>query len=189
MINDKMIRNEKRKAKSVKLQCKISESGFTLIEFLLYSIIVTFIVGALVLAGINVMQGGGSINVSEEVNHNGKMAMNRIMSYVRMAEGINSPEQGASASSLSLAMPDTVLYPTVVFEVSAGELTIKRGDDAAVVITAETVSVSNLNFINLSYPETSGTVKVEMTVEHLNPLRRSEYEFERNFYSTENVRR
>jgi len=171
-------------------QRKISGNGFTLIEFLLYSIIVTFIVGALVLAGINVMEGGGSINVSEEVNHNGKMAMNRIMSYVRIAEGINSPEQGTSTSSLSLAMPDTSLYPTVVFAVNeGGELTIKRGDDDAVAITAETVSVSNLNFINLSYPETSGTVKVEMTVDYASPGGRSEYEFTRNFYTTENIRR
>jgi len=43
-------------------------------------------------------------------------------------------------------------------------------------LTTDRVEVTNLKFTNLSYENTPGTVKIEMTVEHLNPAGRSEYQ-------------
>lgn len=170
-------------------QRKISGGGFTLIEFLIYSVIVAFLVGVLVLMGTNILENRASIAVTEEVNHNGKMAMEGIAYHIRKAESINSPIQGAESNSLELEMDVSEEDPTV-FEVDVGSrLTVKRGTAEAVSLTTEKVEVSFLSFTNVSYDDTPGTVRVKMTVKYINPAERSEYEFERTFYTTENIRR
>ncbi len=166
-----------------KIKNNKKESGFTLIEFLVYSVIVAFIMGVLVLSGVNVMQSRMRVAVAEEINQNGRIAINRIISNIRHAESINSISPGV----LSLEMPLSLNSPTV-FEVTDGTLTIKRGTEEPLSITTETVTVSNLEFVNLSYPETE-TIRIAMTLEYSAPLQREEYEFERTFYVTENIRK
>lgn len=160
--------------------------GFTLVEFLIYSTIVTFVVGGLVLTGINVLQGRARVKTVEEVNHNGKMAMEKIASHVRKAEDINHPEAGNEADYLSLAMFEEEDSPTV-FNVEEGALMIKRGVKDAKPITAEAVKIESLKFTNVSYPD-GGTVRVETTMEHDDITGRVEYGFKRSFYTTENLR-
>ncbi len=174
---------------NVKWHKKSGEGGFTLIEFLIYSIIVTFITGIIILTGVNIMGAMTRITLTEEVNHNGKMAMNKIMNYIRIAEEINSPAQGASANSLFLIMPDIALYGSIEFKVDEGELTIKRGDNDAIRIITETVNVSNFNVKNVSYSGDLGAVRVEMTIEYSNPSGREEYDLSKTFYVTENIRK
>ena len=180
------ISNIKMKIKNTKLPCKKDgrwRAGFTLIEFLIYSVIVAFIMGVLVLSGVNVMQARTRVAVAEEVNHNGRVAMNRILTNIRHAKSIDS----ISSDILSLEVPLSVNSPTI-FEVIDGILTIKRGTEEPLPITTETVTVSNLEFVNLSYPETE-TIRIAMTLEYSAPLQREEYEFERTFYVTENIRK
>jgi Tfp pilus assembly protein PilW len=165
------------------------QKGFTLIEFLIYSVIVSFIIGALVLTGVNIMQAKVRIDITEEVNHNGRTVLNMITNHIREAEGIIYPTSGNSGSYLSLEMPVSDFSPTI-FEVNAnGALTIKRKDEEASSITSETVTVSNLTFTNLSYTDAPGTVKIETTIEYSNLSERSDYDFEKTFYTTENIRR
>lgn len=160
--------------------------GFTLVEFLIYSAILAFVVGGLVLTGINVLQGRARVKTVEEVNHNGKMAMEKIASHVRKAEDINHPEAGNEADYLSLAMFEEEDSPTV-FNVEEGVLMIKRGVKDAKPITAEAVKIESLKFTNVSYPD-GGTVRVETTMEHDDITGRAEYGFKRSFYTTENLR-
>ncbi len=165
------------------------KAGFTLIEFLIYSVIVTLLVGALVLIGSNILQGRVRVAVAEEVNHNGKIAMEKITYHIRKADSINSPIIGSSESTLSLNMSVSTENPTV-FEVDIdNRLTVKRGVEDAAVLTSGKVKVSSLNFTNVSYDDTSGTVKIEMTIKYNAPVGREEYDFERIFYTTENLRK
>ncbi len=162
--------------------------GFTMIEFLIYIVIVTFMLGALVLSGVNIMGTRARVTIAEEVNHNGKMALNMIANNVRRAESIINPTSGIdSILSLEVSLPD---FNPTVFEVSEdGVLTIKRGNSATSTITAGTVNVSNFSVENVSRLDTPGTVKVELTIEHPDSLGRIEYSLERVFYTSENVRR
>jgi hypothetical protein len=66
---------------------------------------------------------------------------------------------------------------------------VRRKDDVASSITSETVIVSDLVFTNLSYTDTPGTVKIVITIEYSNLSERTEYDFEKIFYTTENIRR
>ncbi len=168
---------------------KKEKNGFTLIEFLIYSVIVSFIIGALVLSGVNIMQAKVRIDIREEVSHNGRIALNIITNHIRQAEEVIYPTPGNSGSYLSLEMPISDFSPTIFEANENGTLTIKRKDDAASLITSEKVIVSDLTFTNLSYTDSPGTIKIEITIEYFNSSGRIEYDFEKIFYTTENIRR
>jgi len=164
---------------------KKKTDGFTLIEFLLYSVIVTMIVGALVITGVNIIESRSRVAVIEEVSHNGKMAMNTITRHIREAKEINYPHRGEKGDYLSLEMTSSARSPTV-FEVDEnGRLTIKRGDDEKREIISNLVRVDEVVFTNTSREEGVGTVRIEFEVEYAGP---AEEDFSREFSSTESIK-
>ncbi len=164
------------------------QKGFTLIEFLVYSILVTMLVGSLVLTGVNILEGRARLRAIEEVNHNGKMAIEKIAYYIRQAESINSPAQGGEAVLLSLEMDDFEKDPTV-FEIGEDNvLTVKKGVESPLALTTKEVEVSFLKFTNVSHDNTPGTVRVELTMKHSSPREHSD-DFSRTFSTTENIYR
>ena len=82
------------------------QKAFTLIEFVIYGALVTIIVGALVLTSVNVLTGRAKITAIEEVNHNARFALERVMHEIRRAEAITLPLPGSFASSLNLVDAD-----------------------------------------------------------------------------------
>ena len=174
----------------MKIQNSKLIDGFTLVEFLVYSMIVTAMTGALVLTGVNLMQARAKIGIIEEVNHNSRTVMEKMIYHVQQAESINSPALNSTSTVLSLEMEIPAENP-IVFEVNKDdELTMKKGTDTAVPLTTEKVKVSFLEFTNTSYTtSTPGTIRIEMMIEHDNPTGRAGYDFERTFYTTANIRK
>jgi type II secretory pathway pseudopilin PulG len=173
----------------MKIQNIKKQKGFTLIEFLIYSMIVSLIIGAIVLSGVNIMQAKVRIDITEEVNHNGRTVLSIITNHIRQAEEVIYPTAGNSGSYLSLGMPISDFSPTVFETNENGMLTIKRKDEVASSITPDNINVSSLTFTNLSYIDSPGVIKIEVTIEYLNSSGRAEYDFEKTFYTTENIRR
>ncbi len=161
--------------------------GFTLIEFLIYSVIVAFMTGTLILAGVNIMQGRSKVEAIEEVNHNGRMITEVVTHYIRQAENINYPSEGIAADYLSLEMPIAEESP-IRFYVEDSVLLFERGSAEASPLTSERVRVSSIQFTNTSYPESAKTVKMVATIEYNNLSGKSEYDFAKNFYVTENIK-
>lgn len=169
---------------------KEKNKGFTLIEFIIYGVIVTAVVGALVLMSVNVLAARGRIEATGEVSHNARLVLGKIMYDIRRAEQIVSPLPGFSASSLELIDAEGDVR---IFSLDATEgnvLQLKVGENGIPFpLTSESIIVSYLQFSNVSYPDTSGTVRIAMTLEFINELQRPEWDFERTFYATENLRR
>ncbi len=157
--------------------------GFTLIEFLIYSVIVSFMMGALVLSSANIMMARTKVNIIQEVNHNAKMAMNSMINAIREAESIIAVGPGYLSLENRLA-----LNSPVIFEIVDDVLIMTEGSHDAVFITSETVRVVGLEFTDLSFSE-GGTVKIILTIEYNNISQREEYDFESTFYASENIRR
>jgi len=176
--------------KKSKKNLKFDSKGLTLIEFIIYSVVVTVMVAAMVFTGINVIQSRARIQVIDEVNRNGETAIRAIERYVRMAEGINSPENpGTFNNFLSLKVLEGGKNPTI-FEVDEHErLTISRGGETPAPITSNRVRVleDELEFTNISYSDSLGTIRVQMTISHKSPLGRDEYDLQRTFYTTVNL--
>lgn len=92
------------------------------------------------------------------------------------------------SSSLSLKMADAAKNPTL-FYLSGGALWMQEGVAAAVPLTSSEVTVTALLFTNVSYPNTPGTIRIQMTVASTNPENRQEYNFVKTLYTTANIRK
>jgi len=149
--------------------------GFTLIEFLIYIAIVGVILVIIVGFLWNTILGNIKETCYQEVQQNTRFALAKITQEIKKATGINSPLPGDSSNSLSLTMATTHLNPTV-FDVVNGKLRITQGSGTSYYLTSDRVRVGSLQFTNLSYSETPGTIRIEMTLDHINPGNRTEYQ-------------
>ncbi len=166
----------------------MNNKGFTLLEFLLYIGIVGIILTVSGAIGLNVLFGKAKLMSIEEVSQNARFAMEDMALKIRNSEAINSPATSTSASTLSLQMADSTKNPTV-FDVSSGIVQITEGTGSAVDLTSSEVTVTTLQFSNISYSNTPGTVRVQMTIKRVNPENRQEYNFEKTFYTTATIRK
>jgi Tfp pilus assembly protein PilW len=159
------------------------KNSFTLIEFLIYIAIVSSIL--VLISGFfwNIFFGGIKETAYQEVQQNGQFALTKITQEIKKATGINSPSPGNSANSLSLAMANPNLNPTV-FDLANGKLRITQGANPPIELTSNQVIVSNLQFSNLSYEGTPGVIRIEMTVYYFNPANRMEYQASIDLKST-----
>ena len=166
------------------------QKAFTLIEFVIYGALVTIIVGALVLTSVNVLTGRAKITAIEEVNHNARFALERVMHEIRRAEAITLPLPGSFASSLNLVDADGDVREFHLDQGIGNALQLTIGNGTPVSLTSDSVVVKNLKFTNVSQSnETPGTIRIEVTVAFKNPLERPEWDFEKTFHETENVRK
>ena len=162
--------------------------AFTLIEFLIYIGIVGIV---LIVAGaiaLNILFDKAKLTAIEEVNQNARFVMEKIAERVRNAETINSPAQGNFASSLSLKMSDANLDPTV-FDLSDGIVRIQEGSGLPINLTSDEITVANFQFTNVSYTDTPGAIRIQATMRFNSQSGRQEYELEKNYYSTANIRK
>lgn len=157
--------------------------GFTLIEFLIYLLIFALISTSMIVFFWQIFFGSIKENSYLEVQQNGYFAIMKMGQEIKKARGIIFPSPGSTADSLSLEMANPSFNPTV-FDLSQGMLRIIQGQNPPIFLTADRVIVSNLSFTNLSYPNTPGTVRVEIEIEHLNPENRIEYQASIDLKST-----
>jgi len=162
--------------------------GFTLIELIIYSaIICVFLVGASTFAW-QIIQGNIKLGAYREVEQNANFAVEKIAFAIRNSSKIVQPERpGDETDYLFLRMPDPAKTLTK-FEVSDGKITMSEGEDGPYPLTTDLVEVTNLKFTNLSYEDTPGTIRIKMTVEHVNPAGRNEYEASLNLENSVSLR-
>ena len=158
--------------------------GFTLIEFLLYLGI--FVIVLVLTGGFlwNIIFGDIKASAYQEVQQNGSFALTKITQEAKKAIAVNSPLPGTTSTSLFLAMASSTLDPTI-FDVAGGKLRISRGSPPnSHYLTSDQVVVTDFQFTNLSYQDTPGTIRIEMTLGHFNPGDRPEYQALIDFKST-----
>lgn len=167
--------------KSYKLKPK--HGGFTLVEFIIYIAILATIL--ILISGFlwTIVLGNIKETSYREVQQNGRFALTKISQGIKKATGIISPTAGNSDISLYLQMADPSLNPTI-FEVDNGKLITTQGTSGSYELTTDQVIVSSLQFTNLSYENTPGTIKIEMQIDHINPGNRMEYQASVNLKSS-----
>lgn len=164
------------------------EKGFTLIELLLYISIASVIVFTTVYLFQFTLQSRVKNQTIAEVEQQGSQVMQLITQTVRNANTINSPTIGGNGTSLSLTVVDGANSPTF-FDLSSGVVRIKEGTGATINLTSSRVSVTNLNFQNLSRAGTPNTIRVEFTITYTDSSGRNEYDFTKTFYGSTGLRK
>lgn len=162
--------------------------GSTFIELLLYIGIVSVVLLASSSIAMNVLYGKAKISAIEEVSQNGRFALEKISGTIRNADEIGTPVLGEVSSTLSLTMPDSAFDPTV-FDLDGGRLWMKKGSMPKKALTGNGVVVEDIQFSNVSYVDTSGTIRIKVEIASRNPNNRKEFEVQQIFYTTVNVKR
>jgi len=164
-----------------------AEKGFTLIELLLYIAIASIIVFTSATMLRFTLESRVKNQTIAEVEQEGDQVMQLITQTLRNGTGVNSPTQGNSAASLSIAVVTGAINPTV-FDLASGAIRIKEGVGSAVNLTSSKVSVSNLNFQNLSATSPPDIIRITFTITFINNSGRNEYSFSQKFYGSASLR-
>ncbi len=166
----------------------IMEKGFTLLDFSIYIAILGITLSIIGAITLNIFFGRAKLIAIEEVSQNSRFILEKISRKIHNAESINSPLKGASDTLLSLQIKDPSKNPTI-FYLADGIIRIQEGNNPPVILNSDEVVVTNLQFTNLSYPDTPGTIRIQMDVRFVNPSNRQEYNFGKTFYTTVNIRK
>lgn len=164
------------------------DNGFTLIELLLYISIAAIIVFTTASLLRFTLESRVKNQTIAEVEQQGSQVIQLITQTIRNASAVNSPSIGGSGASLSLTVVDSASSPTV-FDLSSGVIRIKEGAGATVNLTSSKVTVSSLNFQNLSRAGTPNTIRISLTLTYINSSARFEYEFSQKFYGSADLRK
>ena len=153
----------------------MKNQGLTLVELLIYMAILGSILAIMTGFFWNIALGYAKENSYQELQQNGRFVLTKMNQEIKKAKRINSPSPGFSANSLSLEMANPNLNPTT-FDLNGGKLRIIQGTNPPYELTTDRIIVNNLQFTNLSYDNTPGTVRIEIGMNHLNPGGLIEYQ-------------
>ncbi|MBI2019932.1 type II secretion system protein [Candidatus Daviesbacteria bacterium] len=118
------------------------QKGFTFIEIILYVVIVSIMMAALIPFAWDVIGGASKSGAQQEVFSQARFVSERIKYEIRNASGITSV--GASSISLTNFSPDT----TTVIDLSGGKIRINKNGAGAVNLNSDDTNVTNLTFTN-----------------------------------------
>lgn len=144
--------------------------GFSLIEILIYIVIVGVIAIVFVTFVIDITVSAQKSRVNQEVQQQLRFSMQRIIQEIQAADDINT---GASTFDLhpgvlSLATDDVSTNPTL-FSLNNGQLEITEGVAAAQALTSSKYVVTNFVVEDLSVAGRTKVIRVSITMEHPNP--------------------
>lgn len=122
-----------------------------------------------------------------EVHQQGASAVEYIAQTIRNASAITSPVPGSSSGTLTLAVPDAGLSPTV-FSSNAGILQVTEGAATAEMLTGGKVQVDDVAFTNLSQASIPGVIRIELTLSRINSAGRNEYDYQQTFITSGSLR-
>ena len=149
--------------------------GFTLIELVIYIAILGTVLLSFTYFGLNVAGTRNKVNVVEEVQANGRIALAVLSQRIRDATGVNTSTSvfGANPGGgvLSLMMADVPTKNPTVFRLDAVSkaLQIQEGTANAIFITSLQVQVTNLVFTNLTSTGSRANIRIELTISYNNP--------------------
>lgn len=119
--------------------------GFTLIELILYTAILSIVLSAFSLFAWDTINNGAKNNTEAEVFSQARFISERIKYEIRNASGINS----VSANSISLSNFNSSLNPTVI-SLTSGNVQIKQGSSSTTSLNSPDMTISSLVFTNNS---------------------------------------
>lgn len=161
--------------------------GFTLIEVLLYMVILGLIIASL--SGFIFMTYQSKIKnqTIAETEQQGNQIMDIILQTVRNATAINSPAAQSSGASLSLNTTNGTTTPTI-FDILGVNLRLTEGVGSAINLTGGRVAISNVVFTNATETGALGLIRVQFTLTYINNAGTNEYSYAKTFYGTASLR-
>lgn len=161
--------------------------GFTLIELVLYFGVASLLFVSITTILLLLIQGQVKQQSIAEVEQQGVFAMNYMMRAIENADSITAPISGVSDTSLELVAVDAADDP-IVFQEASGVLQVSIGGGTFEDLTSNTVTLSDLQFTNLSPDSSTEIVQITFTLERTNSSGRQEYVYSKEFQTSSAVR-
>lgn len=162
-------------------------AGFTLVELLLY----VSISGAMALVVSIFLTILISARVKNqtilEVEEQGIALIQRITQTVRNATDVNSPSQGTSSDALNLTVPVSSDSPTI-FDLAGGVARMQEGSSAPISLTSPRIQATSFQIQNLGGTGTPGTIRIQLTLVHVNPKNKNEFNYTKTFIASATMR-
>lgn len=167
-----------------------ANSGFTLIEMLIYVTIIGGILTTFVSFGLSVSNSRSKVYAVQEVQANTREAMEIMTQKIRSASGVNagSSQFGVDPGYLSLSMTSSTLNPTIIsLNHDDGVIEIKEGSSASTTIMADEVKVTNFVFTNLT-DRNRENIRINMTAQFDNPNNDPNFAYTQSLQTSASVR-
>lgn len=163
------------------------QRGFTLIETILYILIIGLILSTLGLFMNHLIQARAKTHASSDLITAARTIQDQLSDAVRRAEGINTGASafGTDPGVLSFNMADASLDPTV-FSLTGddGQLRVSEAGGGNILLTTEEVHITNFVFTNLTGAEDTGIIQVQFTLEAANTSGSAYFDYEQSFETT-----
>ncbi len=157
--------------------------GFTLLELLLFISLASILIGALAGFLSMALQSRVKQETMVRVEQEALAVMEQLTHDLRSATAVASPGAGTSSATLSLTGS-----PSTEWESTLGQLRRTSGTASPVPLTSSGLQLTNLQFSNVSLPQTKGVIRVQFTLSRLNPSGRNEYDYTQTFYGSATLR-
>ena len=166
---------------------RLNKRGFTLVELLLYIAMVPLILGGAIGLFYLSTQSRIKHETVSEVQKQGSQIVNIIAREIQAASGITTPVAGSNGPSLELSTSVAATNPTL-FNIGGTTLFETEGLSPAIELHNSKITISNLDFVNLSRPSTNGNVKFSFDLTSVNSSGRNEYDYTQTFYGSGSLR-
>jgi prepilin-type N-terminal cleavage/methylation domain-containing protein len=164
-----------------------NQRGYTLIELLLYTVIIGTLLTAVSLFAATASEARIKNQSIAEVDQQGTFALEYISQAVRNATSITSPAAASTDAQLTLVVPTGSLSPTI-FNLASNQLQVKEGAATAIPLTGGKVQVTNFTVKNLTRAGTLGIVQISLTLSRVNANGRNQYDYQKTFTTSAMVR-
>lgn len=151
---------------------KLKQSGFTLVEAIIFIAIFSIILVAVINVAVNASVARNKNYVASEVHQNARVILDFLSQRIRAANGVNI---GASTFNtnpgvLSLSMATAGVNPTIFDRDSSSQgLRITEGVSSPLIITTNTVKLTKLVFKNVTGNSSRESIRIIITLEYANP--------------------
>lgn len=126
--------------------------------------------------------------VMQEVEQSGRLIVEKVVQAAHGASTINLPAVGATGTTLELGYQDVAKDP-IQFSLNSSILEMAEGAGTAVRLHSDSVVISSIQFENLSSVDArTANVLLTVTVAHVNPEGRQEWEYSDTFETTIELR-
>lgn len=167
----------------MRLPRRYDQNGFTLVEVILYVGIFSLIISGIVgLAALSIAQRTKN-QTRADLDYQGQAVMSLITKSIRQAKSVTSPSPGSSDSTLTLAMNDPSVDPTIFDDLNHASFDSVEINEAGTTsqLTNSRVTLSNLKFSNMSVGSTTNSIMVQFDLTYRNQLNRREFDYTQSF--------
>ena len=162
-----------------------NNQGFTLVEILIYSLLLGMIVTGFVSFALAISRVNNKNLSIIAVNSGARSVITEMNRSIRQADAVTVPAKGNSGSNLALSLPNG---EQVNYYSDNGILYRQNNGGSPLAVIDNRTSLDNISFYNLSGPGEADNIKVEFTL-HSTPGAGPEFNYQKSFQTAIGLKR